>query len=117
MGGICCALCFNKSFHGLEMADKISDDLNSMIRKISWGEDIFDTLYIKLNQDIKLLIAKCIVKHVKKNNIKVLNLYGYITDYISLNIAGLIFHKFNKIWSLIACSIKLNNVSIIISRR
>lgn len=99
MGGICCALCFNKSFHGLEMADKISDDLNSMIRKISWGEDIFDTLYIKLNQDIKHLIAKCIVEHVKKKNIKVLNLNGYITDYISINIAGLIFHKF--IWDII----------------
>ena len=99
MGGICCALCFNKSFHGLEMAEHISHDLNSMIRKISWGNDIFDTLSIKLSDDIKPLIAKYIIEHVKKNNIKVLNLNGYVTDYISLNIAGLIFHKF--IWDVI----------------
>lgn len=99
MGGICCALCFNKSFHGLEMADKISIDLNSMVRKISWSTSIFDTLSIKLNRDIKHTIAKYIVQHIKKNNIKVLNLNGFITDYISLNIAGLIFHKF--IWDII----------------
>lgn len=102
MGGICCTLCFNKSFHGLDMADKISHDLKSMIRKISWGNNIFDTLPIKLNDDMKQLIAKIIVKHVKKNNIKVLNLNGFITDYISINIAGLIFHKF--IWDVIYTS-------------
>ena len=99
MGGICCALCFNKTYHGLDMAENISNDLKSMIRKISWGPSIFDTLYIKLSKDIKHLIAKYIVEHVKKNNIKVLQLNGYVTDYISLNIAGLIFHKF--IWDVI----------------
>ena len=99
MGNICCVLCFNKSFHGLEMADKISHDLKSMIRKISWGENIFDTLSIKLSDDIKHLIAKSIVAHVKKKNIKVLQLNGFVTDYISINIAGLIFHKF--IWDVI----------------
>ena len=104
MGSICCALCFNKSFHGLEMADKISNDLKSMIHKISWGENIFDTLYIKLNQDIKLLIAKSIVAHVKKKNIKVLQLNGFVTDYISINIAGLIFHKL--IWDIIYTPIR-----------
>ena len=99
MGGICCALCFNKSFHGLDMAENISNDLNSMIRKISWGEDIFDKLYIKLSKDTKHVIAKIIIEHVKKNNIKVLQFNGYVTDYISANIAGLIFHKF--IWDVI----------------
>lgn len=99
MGGICCTLCFNKSFHGLDMAEHISNDLKSMIRKISWGNNIFDTLHIKLSDDIKHLIAKYIVEHVKKNNIKVLQLNGYVTEYISINIAGLIFHKF--IWDVI----------------
>lgn len=99
MGNICCILCFNKSFHGVEMANSISNDLKSMIQKISWGDSIFDTLTVKLDYNIKELIAKSIIKHIKKNKIKVLNLNGYVTDYISLNIAGLIFHKL--IWDVI----------------
>jgi hypothetical protein len=99
MGAVCCVLCFNKSFHGLEMADNISSHLTSMIRKIQWGHGLFDNLNIKLNTEIKQNIAAKIVKHIKKNNIKVTNLNGFITDYIALNIAGLIFHKF--IWDII----------------
>jgi hypothetical protein len=99
MGGICCAICFNKSFHGLEMGDNISSNLNTMIRKISWGTSMFDTFSIKLSDDIKRLIAKIIIEHVKKNNISVLKLNGFVTEYIALNIAGYIFHKF--IWDII----------------
>lgn len=99
MGGVCCVLCFNKSFHGLEITDNISAHLTTMIRDIKWSDDLFDTFTIKLNQESKNMIATKIVKHVKKNNIKVLNLNGYITEYIALNIAGLIFHKF--IWDIL----------------
>ena len=99
MGAICCVLCFNKSFHGLEMADYISNHLTSMIRKIEWGNGLFDNFNIKIDAEVKQNIAAKIVKHIKKNNIKVANLNGFITEYISLNIAGLIFHKF--IWDII----------------
>jgi len=99
MGTICSALCFNKSFHGLEMADSISSHLTSMIRKIEWGHGLFDSFNIKIDAEVKQHIAAKIVKHIKKNNIKVEKMNGFITEYISLNIAGVIFHKF--IWDVI----------------
>lgn len=98
MGAICCA-CFNNSIHGLEMAENISSHLSSMIRKIEWGHGLFDNFNIKIDEEVKKNIAVKIEKHIKENNIKVKNLNGFITEYISLNIAGLIFHKF--IWDII----------------
>ena len=99
MGGICCAICFNKSFHGLEMGDSISSNLNTMIRKISWGTGLFNNVSFKINDNVKKIIENSIIKHIKKNNISVLKLNGFVTEYIALNIAGYIFHKF--IWDII----------------
>ncbi len=100
MGALCCPMCFNKSLHGMEIADMVSVNLTTMIRDIKWGNDLYDTLTVKLNEETKRMIEIKIVEHVKKNNIKVLNPNGYITEYIALNIAGLIFHKF--IWDILA---------------
>ena len=104
MGSICCILCFNKSYHGLEIAEQISHDLSTMIRKISWGSSQFDNIFLKLDKKIKNSIALVIVEHIKKKKISVLNLNGFITSYISLNIAGLIFHKF--VWDILYTPMK-----------
>ena len=66
MGALCCAMCFNKSLHGMEIADMVSVNLTTMIRDIKWGDDLYDTLTVKLNEETKRMIEIKIVEHVKK---------------------------------------------------
>jgi len=98
MGQTCCSTCIN-AYHGLDVAEDISIKLKDMIFKISWGNIPYSKLLIKLNDETKKKIAVNIAKHVRKNNVDAGNLNGYVTNYISLNVAGFIFHKF--IWDVI----------------
>lgn len=98
MGQNCCSICIN-AFHGIDITEDISIKLKDMIFKISWGKTLYDGLLIKLNDETKKKIALTISNHVKEKNIAVGNFNGFITDYIAVNIAGFIFHKF--IWDVI----------------
>lgn len=98
MGQNCCSTCIN-AFHGVDITEDISIKLKDMIFKISWGKTLYDRLFIKLNDETKTKIALTISNHVKEKNIAVGNFNGFVTDYIAVNIAGFIFHKF--IWDVI----------------
>ena len=98
MGQICCSTCIT-AYHGLDVADDISIQLKDMIFKISWGNIPYSKLLIKLNDETKKKIAVNIAKHVKEKKIAVSNFNGFVTNYISINIAGFIFHKF--IWDVL----------------
>jgi len=98
MGQICCSSCII-AYHGLDITEDISIQLKDMIYKISWGKTLYDRLLIKLNDETKKKIAVNIAKYVKSNNINAENLNGFVTNYIAINIAGFIFHKF--IWDVI----------------
>ena len=98
MGQTCCSTCITV-YHGLDIADDISIQLKDMIYKISWGKTLYDRLLIKLNDEMKKKIAVNIAKHVKEKKIAVNNFNGFVTNYIAINIAGFIFHKF--IWDVL----------------
>uniref|UniRef100_A0A6C0BTJ7 Uncharacterized protein n=1 Tax=viral metagenome TaxID=1070528 RepID=A0A6C0BTJ7_9ZZZZ len=93
MGQICCIFCFDKTYHGFDIAHGVSCYLSEMLFKISWGDNIYNKIAIKLNDQTISQISSTITKYIKKNRIKVKNINGFVTDYISLNIAGFIFHK------------------------
>ena len=98
MGQICCSTCIT-AYHGLDIADDISIQLKDMIFKISWGNIPYSKLLIKLNDETKKKIAVNIAKYVKEKKIAVSNFNGFVTNYIAINIAGFIFHKF--IWDVL----------------
>jgi hypothetical protein len=108
--GACISICCNKSYHGLELADDVSSHLKEMISMITWG-DGYNKFYYDLNKDTKLKIANAITNHVKTHNISTLNMNGYITEYISANIAGHIFHK--MLWDTIFPIVDFNQDSIL----
>lgn len=98
MGQTCCSICIS-AYHGIDITEDISIQLKDMIYKISWGKTLYDRLLVKLNDETKKKIALTISKRVKEKKIAVGNFNGFITNYIAINIAGFIFHKF--IWDVL----------------
>ena len=93
MGQTCCSICIS-AYHGIDITEYISIQLKDMIYKISWEKTLYDRLFITLEDETKKKIALTISKHVKEKKIIVSNLNGFVTNYIAINIAGFIFHKF-----------------------
>lgn len=107
--GACCAICFNKSFYGIQLSHDISRNLQDLMRKIKWSDSFLNEPRVKLGNDIQMKMSSEIVKNIKKNGISVFNINGFVQEYIAINIACLIFHKI--IWDMIY--VQLNNESTI----
>lgn len=107
--GACCAICFNKSFYGIQLSHDISRNLQDLMRKIKWSDSFLNEPRVKLGNDIQIKMSSEIVKNIKENGISVFNINGFVQEYIAMNIACLIFHKI--IWDMI--NVPLNNESTI----
>ena len=107
--GACCAICFNKSFYGIQLSHDISRKLQDLMRKIKWSDSFLNEPRVKLGNDIQMKISSEIVKNIKENGISVFNINGFVQEYIAMNIACLIFQKI--IWDMI--NVPLNYESTI----
>jgi len=103
--GACCAICFNKSFYGIQLSHDISRNLQDLMRKIKWSDSFLNEPRVKLGNDIQMKISSEIVINIKENGTTVNDINGFVQEYIAMNIACLIFHKI--IWDIII--IPLNN--------
>lgn len=89
-------LCFRKHFYSNELSESIINQLHHYITSIMFEQlNLFESWYpsIKREQKIINLLSKKIYDSINNNNIKVLKINGYCTEYIVQNIAYYIIKK------------------------
>jgi len=79
----------------MDIANSVVGKVKTMLYKINWTDDVTLSLSISGDANKKLvkIIANEIIKCCKLNKIPVLKLNGFITEFIALQISGLLFNN------------------------